>query len=173
MAPSVAAWLARARERGQLKIERARLGRMAAGRDGIDVELLPVGGGAPQPLAVGRVVNCSGPLSDIAMVRAPSSARCSTAAMPGRIPSASASTLPATAPSSMVPDGRPTLCSLSGRSPGESSGKQRPFPTSGCNASGSPPICWASSARRPRFPRRRLPDIRHWAQPRFAHQCRR
>ena len=44
---------------------------MAAGRDGIDVELLPVDGGAPQPLAVGRVVNCSGPLSDIAAVRAP------------------------------------------------------------------------------------------------------
>jgi uncharacterized NAD(P)/FAD-binding protein YdhS len=66
MAPSVAARIAAARAGGQLTILRARLGHLAHWHGGVEAELLPVGGGAPIARTLERVINCSGPLNDIA-----------------------------------------------------------------------------------------------------------
>jgi uncharacterized NAD(P)/FAD-binding protein YdhS len=71
MAPSVAARLEAARRRGQIETRRARVGRMTPLADGLDVELLPVGGPGAERLRAARVINCSGPLSDMSRVRAP------------------------------------------------------------------------------------------------------
>ncbi len=65
MAPSVAARIDAARASGQLTLRRARLGRLEPIRGGVQAELLPVGGGTPVLCNIGRVINCSGPLSDI------------------------------------------------------------------------------------------------------------
>jgi uncharacterized NAD(P)/FAD-binding protein YdhS len=71
MAPAVAARIEVARASGQFTVRRARLGHLARIRGGIEAELLPVGGGAPVSCSVERVINCSGPLSDIARISAP------------------------------------------------------------------------------------------------------
>jgi uncharacterized NAD(P)/FAD-binding protein YdhS len=71
MAPSVAARIGTARARGQLTVSRARLGRLTPKRGGIEAELLPVGGAAAVVSKVDRVINCSGPLSDISRIQAP------------------------------------------------------------------------------------------------------
>jgi len=75
MAPSVAERIDRTLERGQLRIRRARLGRLTPSRGSVGVELLPVGGVPAERIEVERVINCSGPLSrfshfDSAIVRA-------------------------------------------------------------------------------------------------------
>jgi uncharacterized NAD(P)/FAD-binding protein YdhS len=71
MAPSVAARIQAARARGQLTVSRARLGRLTPQCGGIDAELLPVGVAAPVVSKVDRVINCSGPLSDISRIQTP------------------------------------------------------------------------------------------------------
>jgi uncharacterized NAD(P)/FAD-binding protein YdhS len=71
MAPDVAERIGSTVDRGQLVIERARLGRMQESGGGMDVELLPVGGGRPTRLKVGRIINCSGLVSDISKARTP------------------------------------------------------------------------------------------------------
>ena len=74
--PVVAGRIADALDRGQLVIQRARLGRVTAGvdalgRDAFEVELRAVEGGAPAAISVARLINCSGPVSDILRVQAP------------------------------------------------------------------------------------------------------
>jgi uncharacterized NAD(P)/FAD-binding protein YdhS len=76
MAPAVAARIAGALNRGQLVIQRARLGRVTAGggatgREAFEVELRAVDGAPPSPLSVARIINCSGPVSDVSRVQAP------------------------------------------------------------------------------------------------------
>jgi len=76
MAPAVAARVMAALEGGQLTIRRARLGRVtpasAAPNDTeLQAEILPVTGGRPTTLTVARVINCSGPVSDISRVEEP------------------------------------------------------------------------------------------------------
>jgi uncharacterized NAD(P)/FAD-binding protein YdhS len=71
MAPGVAARIEAAKASGQLTLRRARLGRLKPVRGGIEAELLPVGGAAPVLCSVDRVINCSGPLSDIVQISTP------------------------------------------------------------------------------------------------------
>jgi uncharacterized NAD(P)/FAD-binding protein YdhS len=71
MAPSVAMRIEAALARKQLEIRRARLGKLAPRRGGVDVELLPVRGAPVQHVEVDRVINCSGPFSEITRVGAP------------------------------------------------------------------------------------------------------
>jgi len=71
MAPSVAARIEQALGRGQFQIRRARLGRLTPKRGSLEVELLPVAGAAAEQVEVERVINCSGPLSDISRIPAP------------------------------------------------------------------------------------------------------
>ncbi len=71
MAPSVAVRIERAMERGQLVLRRARLGAVTARRGGVVAELLPVGGAPAEHLEVDRVINCSGPLAEIARIDSP------------------------------------------------------------------------------------------------------
>jgi len=76
MAPVVAARIADALERGQLVIQRARLGRVTGGKSALgseafEVERHAVDGAPPSPLSVARIINCSGPLADISRVQSP------------------------------------------------------------------------------------------------------
>jgi uncharacterized NAD(P)/FAD-binding protein YdhS len=76
MAPAVAARVIAALEGGQLTIRRARLGRVtpasaAPGDRELQGEILPVTGGRPTTLTVARIINCSGPVSDISRVEEP------------------------------------------------------------------------------------------------------
>jgi uncharacterized NAD(P)/FAD-binding protein YdhS len=71
MAPSIARRIEVAIKQGRLTLQRARLGRMTPAAAGMDVELLPVGGGAAIEIGVGRVINCSGPIAELSRIRAP------------------------------------------------------------------------------------------------------
>jgi uncharacterized NAD(P)/FAD-binding protein YdhS len=70
MAPNVAVRIGSAIDRGQLTVQRARLGRLAQRSDHVEVELLPAGGAPSVELHVGRVINCSGPISDVSQIEA-------------------------------------------------------------------------------------------------------
>lgn len=71
MAPGVAARIFAAMASGQMTIERARLGRLVRKGRSVDAELLPVRGAAPIHRKVERVIDCSGPLGDIARIPSP------------------------------------------------------------------------------------------------------
>jgi len=71
MAPGVAARIERARERGQLVVERARLGALEPRGKSLAVRIRPVGGGPEREILVGRVVDCSGPLGAFSKAASP------------------------------------------------------------------------------------------------------
>lgn len=71
MAPGVAARIERARERGQLVVQRARLGALEPRGKSLAVRIRPVGGGPEREILVGRVVDCSGPLGAFSKAASP------------------------------------------------------------------------------------------------------
>lgn len=71
MAPGVSARIVAAMASGQLTVERARLGGLIPKGRLVEAELLPIRGAAAIRRQVERVINCAGPLGDIARIPSP------------------------------------------------------------------------------------------------------
>ncbi|NLS26363.1 hypothetical protein S2M10_13450 [Sphingomonas sp. S2M10] len=71
LAPEVHARLQALIDRGQLEVRAAKTLGFAEGPDGIAVTLRPRGQDAPETLRAQRIVNCTGPLGDLARSREP------------------------------------------------------------------------------------------------------
>ena len=71
MAPSVAAQIAAARERGMLRVVAGRLERIETAGDGLRAFWRARGADTVQPLQVQRIINCSGPETDYERIEDP------------------------------------------------------------------------------------------------------
>ncbi|MFZ5668976.1 MAG: FAD/NAD(P)-binding protein [Pseudomonadota bacterium] len=71
MAPRIAGRIAALRASGQLGVRAARTRDWRPAGDGVEVTLLPRGGGAAETVQAARVINCTGPRSDLAGLEIP------------------------------------------------------------------------------------------------------